>query len=49
MALSNNGRILYALGGMNATINIFRVRENGSLEPLGNVSVPEGSVGLAGH
>ncbi len=47
MALSNDGKFLYALGANSATVSIFRVRANGSLDALGDVSVPEGSVGLA--
>jgi len=47
MALSKNGKFLYALGTATGTISIFRMQANGSLEPLGNISVPEGAVGLA--
>lgn len=47
MTLSNNGRYLYALGAGSHTISIFRVKEDGSLVALGDVSVPEGAVGLA--
>jgi 6-phosphogluconolactonase len=47
MALSNNGRFLYALSGGTSTISIFRIQSDGSLEHRGEVSVPEGSVGLA--
>ncbi|HJR79244.1 MAG TPA: beta-propeller fold lactonase family protein [Anaerolineales bacterium] len=46
MALSNNGRFLYALSGGTSTISIFRVLSDGSLDHRGEVSVPEGSVGL---
>jgi 6-phosphogluconolactonase len=47
MALSKDGKFLYALGASSDTISIFLINENGSLESLGNVSVPEGAVGLA--
>jgi 6-phosphogluconolactonase (cycloisomerase 2 family) len=47
MAISSNGRYLYALGSGSHTISIFRLNEDGSLEPRGEVSVPEGAVGLA--
>ncbi len=47
MALSDNGRFMYALGGASHTVSVFFVRFNGSLVPLGDVEVPEGSVGLA--
>ena len=47
MALSSTGRYLYALGAKSDTISIFRVEENGSLDPLGSVSVPASAVGLA--
>ena len=47
MALSKNGKFLYALGTATGTINVFRTQTNGSLEPLGDITVPEGAVGLA--
>lgn len=47
MALSNNGKFLYTLNATSATISIFQVNDDGTLEALGEVSVPEGSVGLA--
>jgi 6-phosphogluconolactonase (cycloisomerase 2 family) len=47
MALSNHGRFLYAISGGTATISAFQVAADGSLEPLGEVSVPAGSLGLA--
>jgi len=47
MALSNDGKFLYALGASSATVSIFRVKADGSLDPRGDVTVPEGSVGLA--
>lgn len=47
MALSNNGRFLYALSGGTSTVSIFRIQSDGSLDHRGEVSVPEGSVGLA--
>jgi len=47
MSISNNGRFLYALSGGTFTISVFRVQSDGGLEALGQVDVPEGSVGLA--
>jgi 6-phosphogluconolactonase len=47
MALSNDGRFLYAISGGTSTISIFRIQSDGSLVHRGEVSVPEGSVGLA--
>jgi 6-phosphogluconolactonase (cycloisomerase 2 family) len=47
MALSNNSQYLYAIGGGSSAIHIFRVKADGSLEPMGEVSVPAGSLGLA--
>jgi len=47
MALSNNGRFLYALNSGTSTISAFRVKSDGSLDALGDVNVPAGSVGLA--
>ena len=47
MALSNNGRFIYALNSGTSTISAFQVKLDGSLESLGQVDVPAGSVGLA--
>jgi 6-phosphogluconolactonase (cycloisomerase 2 family) len=47
MALSNNGKYLYVIGAGSSEITIFRVQADGSLESLGAVSVPAGSLGLA--
>lgn len=47
LAFSANGRYLYALAGEVNTITAFAQRADGSLENLGGVSVPAGSVGLA--
>ena len=47
MALTNNGRYLVALGGANSVISAFEVKADGSLVPVGEVTAPAGSVGLA--
>ena len=47
MALSSNGKFLFALGAGSSAVHVFRTRANGGLIPLGEVSVPAGSQGLA--
>lgn len=47
MALSNNAQFLYAIGSGSNAIHTFQVKDDGSLEALGEVSVPDGSLGLA--
>jgi 6-phosphogluconolactonase (cycloisomerase 2 family) len=47
MDLSNNGKYLYAIGSGSHAIHIFQVKGDGSLQSLGEVSVPDGSLGLA--
>jgi 6-phosphogluconolactonase (cycloisomerase 2 family) len=47
MDLNDNGKFLYAIGSGSSAIHIFRVRADGSLESLGEVGVPAGSLGLA--
>jgi 6-phosphogluconolactonase len=46
MALTNDGRFLLAIGAGSSMIHAFEVKADGSLVPLGEVSVPAGSVGL---
>jgi hypothetical protein len=45
MALTNNGKVLFALG--TDFVSAFEVKADGSLVPIGEVSVPAGSIGLA--
>lgn len=47
MALTRDGRFLLALGATSSMIHAFSVNSDGSLDPVGAVSVPAGSVGLA--
>jgi 6-phosphogluconolactonase (cycloisomerase 2 family) len=47
MALSNNSKFLYAIGSGSKAIHIFQVKADGSLESLGELAVPDGSLGLA--
>ncbi len=49
MAQSRDGRFLYALANGNGTLNAFRVRPDGSLQPVMVVSgIPTSAAGLAG-
>jgi 6-phosphogluconolactonase (cycloisomerase 2 family) len=48
MAQSHDGRFLYSLANGNGTINAFRVRPNGALQPVMVVSgIPNSAAGLA--
>jgi 6-phosphogluconolactonase len=47
MALTNDGRFLLAIGAGSSMTHAFEVKADGSLVPIGEVSVPAGSVGLA--
>ena len=48
MAISNNGRFLYALSTANRTVSEFRIESDGSLVPIGTLSnAPEAANGLA--
>lgn len=49
MAFNRSSRYLYALSGGSSTISAFTVHEDGSLESLGLMDVPAGSVGLAAY
>jgi 6-phosphogluconolactonase len=50
MALSRDGRFFYSLANGNGTLNAFRARHDGSLEPLSAVSgIPASAAGLAGR
>jgi 6-phosphogluconolactonase len=50
MTQSHDGRFLYSLANGNGTINAFRVRPNGSLQPVMVVSgIPTSAAGLAGR
>jgi 6-phosphogluconolactonase (cycloisomerase 2 family) len=46
-AVSNNGQFLYNLTDGLHTISTFRIAEDGSLVPVGSVSVPLAALGLA--
>ncbi len=46
-AVSNNGQFLYVLTDGLRTISALRIAEDGSLVPVGSVSVPFGALGLA--
>jgi 6-phosphogluconolactonase len=48
-ALSTNSQYLYVLTGGSPQVVAFRVQADGSLAPLGPVSVPAGTVGIAAH
>jgi len=45
--MSKNSTYLYALNAGDHTVSMYRSNQDGSLSPLGSVSVPSGSVGLA--
>jgi 6-phosphogluconolactonase (cycloisomerase 2 family) len=48
MAPSADGRFLFSLANGNGTLNAFRVKEDGSLEPLGVANnIPASAAGLA--
>jgi 6-phosphogluconolactonase (cycloisomerase 2 family) len=50
MSESCDGRFLYSLNNGNGTLSAFRVRSNGSLQPLTGLSgIPTSAAGLAGH
>jgi 6-phosphogluconolactonase (cycloisomerase 2 family) len=50
MAQSHDGRFLYNLANGNGTLNAFKVKPDGSLEPVIVVSgIPTSAAGLAGH
>jgi 6-phosphogluconolactonase len=46
-AVSSNGQFLYNLTDGLHTISAFRIAEDGSLVPVGSISVPTGAQGLA--
>jgi len=48
MAISDNGRFLYALSTSNQTVSEFRIQPDGSLVPIGTLNgIPEAANGLA--
>lgn len=47
MTFSNDGRSMYVLASGAHTVGIFGMVSDGSLEPLGEISVPVGVAGLA--
>jgi 6-phosphogluconolactonase (cycloisomerase 2 family) len=50
MAQSHDGRFLYSLANGNGTLNAFKIKPDGSLEPVVVVSgIPTSAAGLAGH
>ena len=50
MAQSDDGRFLYCLANGNGTLNAFKVRSNGSLDPLIVVTgIPTSAAGLTGR
>ena len=50
MAQSHDGRFLYGLANGNGTLHGFRVKENGSLEPVTLLNgIPTSAAGLAGE
>jgi 6-phosphogluconolactonase (cycloisomerase 2 family) len=50
MAQSHDGRFIYGLANGNGTLNAFKAKPNGSLEPLMAVSgIPTSAAGLAGR
>jgi 6-phosphogluconolactonase (cycloisomerase 2 family) len=50
MAQSGDGRFFYSLANGNGTLNAFKVKPNGSLEPVMVISgIPTSAAGLAGH
>jgi hypothetical protein len=50
LAQSGDGRFFYSLANGNGTLNAFKVKPNGSLEPVMVISgIPTSAAGLAGH